>query len=99
MNDSFKSIYEAMLGVTSKPNPPFPVDDEFAADMPCDKLYEEIYALKMKLNNRLNQDEDSDLEAVCDNFWDIMEILCEKMYQYGMKAGQTNCRANEMHLS
>lgn len=88
MEDLFERIYEAMMGMAVNPNPPFPVENAFADGSECEKLYKELFELKIKVGDRLHSDDDSDVEQICENFWDIVDILCREMFTYGVQAGQ-----------
>lgn len=54
----------------------------------CEKLYEEIYQTKERLNKRLGKEgeEDADIEKIINNMFDICRIVGNKMYEYGMSS-------------
>lgn len=62
------------------------VTNEFDEGRACGKLYDRVYDAKIRLNERLKQDEDSDVEEIINCMSSISKILAMKMYQYGMAA-------------
>lgn len=83
MEDLFHCIYEDLQGVHVRPMAPFPVENIFAEGTVCDRLYGKIFENKIKICDRLGVDEDADLEEICSCFFDIMEVMCRKMFDYG----------------
>ena len=62
------------------------VENAFAVNSPCAKLYAEIYRANHRLCARLGQtNADPDVELIIDNLLEINRILCLKMYDYGQK--------------
>ena len=49
----------------------------------CDRLYEEIYAAKLRINKRLGTQEDTDLEQIINNLFTITKIISRHMYECG----------------
>lgn len=49
----------------------------------CSNAYEEVSEAKERLCERLNTDEDKDLECIISNLLGIAEHLSLKMYDYG----------------
>ena len=74
-------IYESMLGERVDPHPGIP--NAFACGEKCARLYDEIYKAVQRLSDRLGVEEDSDVELILDNFWEIDRELCLRMYCYG----------------
>ena len=68
------------------------VTNEFEEGNQCCKLYEEVFAAKERLQERLgNPDqEDRDVELIHSNMDDICKILAMKMYEYGYQNGMSN---------
>ena len=63
------------------------VADEFAKGEPCELLYNDIYAAKCRIYDRLGVREDSDVELIISNLLDIGKKLAMKMYDYGALYG------------
>ncbi|MCD8367950.1 MAG: hypothetical protein LUC48_08030 [Clostridiales bacterium] len=59
------------------------VDNEYEEGKPCEKLYNQVYALKVKINEQLGEEENKDVENLIDALQEIERILCLKMYDYG----------------
>lgn len=85
----FQSIYGDLNGAYISPTAPFPVEDAFAERTPCNVLYREVFDCKVRLNDRLNEDEDPDIEKIIDNLLEIAEILSKKMFEYGVKVQES----------
>lgn len=62
------------------------IEDEFSEGRECEKLYERVYAAKARLAERLNSDDDSDVEEIVDCMSSIARILSLKMFDYGREA-------------
>lgn len=60
------------------------VKDEFAEGMPCDLLYKNIFNANRRLCNRLQVEEDQDVEEIITDLLSISEYLSMKMYDYCM---------------
>lgn len=76
-------VYATMVGELL--NPCEGVENEYAADSYCDRLYNNAWEARQRLCQRLQVEEDPDLELIFDNFCDITSYLCRRMYEYGMK--------------
>lgn len=62
------------------------IADEFAEGGECDELYREMSEAKLRIFDRIGYD-DNDVETMVDRCFDICEILCMKMYDYGVMFG------------
>lgn len=80
-----EKVYLSMLGELVRPLPGIP--NVFGPGMPCEKLYQQIYEAKCRLCDRLNTDEDPDVESVLDCFWELNRELCLQMYRLGAERG------------
>lgn len=60
--------------------------DEFSGERECGKLYERVYNARLRLAERLDNDEDEDLEEIINCMEGIARILSLKMFDYGMEA-------------
>lgn len=76
-----EKVYLSMLGELIQPLEGIP--NAFAPGTPCEKLYQQIYDAKCRLCDRLNAEEDSDVECILDNFFEINRELCLQMYHLG----------------
>ena len=74
-------IYLSMLGELTEPVPG--VENAFAPGQPCEKLYQQIYDAKCRLCDRLGEEENEDLEAILDSFFEINRQMCLRMYRLG----------------
>ncbi|MBO5032241.1 MAG: hypothetical protein J6C19_08345 [Lachnospiraceae bacterium] len=81
-------IYQVMNGEIDLDDISLPeeihVTDEFSDGRTCGMLYERVYNAKIRLNERLEKDEDSDVEEIISCMSSISKIMAMKMYQYGM---------------
>ena len=78
-------IYYTMMGEMEIPFPD--VDDEFTEGKECQRLYDEIYDANMRLCQRLGQEEHPDVERIINNFLEMNQELCLKMFEYGRRFG------------
>lgn len=86
---NFEEIYYTLLGEMDGRYVLPGVENAYAPDEECDRLYTEIIAARDRLRDRLGvSDEDPDLECILDNSLTIQRILCEKMFRYGQLLGQ-----------
>ena len=76
-----ETVYLSMLGELLEPLPG--VQNAFAPGQPCEKLYQQIYEAKCRLCDRLQEDEDPDLECIIDRFFAINREMCLRMYRLG----------------
>lgn len=76
-----EKVYLSMLGELVYPLRDIP--NAFGPGAPCEKLYQQIYESKRRLCNRLNADEDPDVQAIGDCFGEINRVLCLQMYRPG----------------
>ena len=60
----------------------------FGEGSECDELYEEAYAAKMRLNQRLGTEDDSDVECIFRNMGRVMHIIAMGMFDYGFVLGE-----------
>lgn len=61
--------------------------DEFQDGSTCSQLYAEITELKRKICERLQVDEDYDLEQMIDCMEELTKHMAMKMYEYGTLIG------------
>lgn len=85
-------IYEAMLGMY-KDEEDYIVDgikikDEFAEGERCEELYQYVFDANRRLCERLQVDEDQDVETIIMRLDDITKELAMKMFDYGMQFAQ-----------
>lgn len=86
--DEFKClIYELLIGVRNLEEYPVEesevVQDEFKEGLYCSNAYEKVYNANHRLCERLNVDEDEDVECIISNLLNIAKHLSMKMYDYG----------------
>jgi hypothetical protein len=81
-------IYQMMNGDISLDSSKLPeglhVEDEFAEGKECGRLYSEVYEAKQRILERLEENEDADIETIIRNMEAISEILALKIYDYGL---------------
>ncbi len=87
-SEEFKDrIYELMNGSYDLENCDFPekmiIKDEFAEGSYCAQEYEEIYAAKQRLCERLGVESDQDIELIIFKMQNISQHLSMRMYDYG----------------
>ena len=85
-------IYEAMLGMY-RDEEDYRVDgikikDEFAEGERCEELYQYVFDANRRLCERLQVDEDQDVETIIMRLDDITKELAMKMFDYGMQFAQ-----------
>lgn len=81
-------VYDLMNGMIDLDNFPCKqaqiVKNEFEAGTECDRLYGEVYNACLRINDRLHVIDDDDVNIILSSMSDITEILCKKMFQYGV---------------
>ena len=79
-------IYDKMNGFLTDGLPSLAegtvVEDEFAEGKECCLLYEGVYQAGRNLCERLEEDEDSDVETILNGMERISRPLSMKMYEY-----------------
>ncbi|MGN0341440.1 MAG: hypothetical protein ACI4DO_01485 [Roseburia sp.] len=82
-------IYQIMNGDMEADQLSMPGDisivDEFADGRECGKLYDRVYAAKLRLEEKLDSDQNRDLEEIISCMNQISKILALKMFDYGAK--------------
>lgn len=63
------------------------IPDEFCEGSFCSRLYEEIAKRKKKICEKLQVDEDLDLEHIINCMEDFTRYMSMKMYEYGALMG------------
>lgn len=62
------------------------VVDEFADGRECGRLYDKVYAAKLRLLEKLGTEENADVEEIIICMSGISRILAMKMYDYGVES-------------
>ncbi|MDE7424798.1 MAG: hypothetical protein K2N51_14110 [Lachnospiraceae bacterium] len=87
-------IYQIMNGYvnvsTESLSQEIMVQNEFADGKECDQLYNQVYKAKLRLENKLGECDNKDIELIISYMSSIAEILSMKMYDYGKVANQIN---------
>lgn len=78
-------VYLSLMGELLEPLPGIP--NAFAPGTRCDVLYPQIYETRCRLCQRLDTDEDPDVEHILDCFFEITQELCYEMYPLGIAHG------------
>lgn len=84
-----QKVYDLVSGSIDVKKHPSPeseiVVNEFAEGSPCEEAYREVYQACGRLSEKLGVDfgEDADVECILNKMFEIQEILCMKMYDYG----------------
>lgn len=73
----------------------FLVEDEFAEGKECGELYAKVYAANRRLCRRLETEDDTDVECIVDNMFQITKILALKMYDCGIESGKQGYAGQE----
>lgn len=80
-------IYELVIGARNSEIYPIKeseeVVNEFEVGKYCSNAYEEVYKANQAICERLNVDEDEDVECIVSNLLGIAKHLSMKMYDYG----------------
>lgn len=78
-------IYDVVIGAVEDGSDYSDVKTEFEEDSLCERLYEEVYQTKERLNQRLGKEgeEDAEIEKIINSMFDICRIVGNKMYEYG----------------
>lgn len=80
-----EQIYECMTVQLVDPDPQIPC--EFDEGKPCDKLYEQVSAARLRLCGRTGIDfEDYDLLDIIEGLEEIGKICALKMFDYGVQS-------------
>ena len=67
------------------------VENVFGDNMECTKAYKQVYDANVRLCDRLGQpDEDTDVEIIINSLFEIQQILCLKMFEYGVRYAKEN---------
>ncbi len=87
MSEKKEMIYDLMIGVLDREYWALPesrlVRDEFADDLPCERLYHEVYEANRRICRKLGVEEDRDVECIINNLLEIGKLLSMKMFDYG----------------
>lgn len=87
-------IYQIMNGYIDVNTESLPqeimVQNEFADGKECGQLYNQVYKAKLRLENKLRECDNEDIELIISYMSNIAEILSMKMYDYGKVANQIN---------
>lgn len=70
------------------------IQNEFENEKFCNQAYEQIFYANRRICDRLNENEDKDVECIISNFFEITHHLCMKMYDYGVLNSQRNGNLN-----
>ena len=88
-SDKFKMlIYDLMIGnielssYSCKESEK--VKNEFTIGSKCAVAYQEIFEANLRICNKLGVQEDEDVECIVSNFFDILQYLSLKMFDYGV---------------
>lgn len=84
----FDEIYTSLLGVANEDSALDWVENAFSPGSPCFDANEEIWEARLRLCERLGLEDDRDVQILVDNFYDVQEYLCRKMFLYGIVYSQ-----------
>lgn len=89
MKETFvDQVYDTLQGVLIPEACIEGVENAFAEDCECTRLYAEMLEAYERLCDRLGvQDEDEDVEVIINSLMSINHVLAHKMYEYGAKFG------------
>ena len=80
-------IYDWMNGIYGENNTMIKglyVENEFADGGFCDKVYNDIYNANIRLNDKLGNDNDHDIECIISGYRTLMKYFSMKMFDYGV---------------
>lgn len=60
------------------------VKNEFTIESKCAVAYQEIFDANLRICSKLGVQEDEDVECIVSNFFDILQYLSLKMFDYGV---------------
>ena len=87
--ESKELIYNLMNGTYDLDRYPVPasqiVENEFEEGKTCADCYRKVFDANQRLCERLGTGEDSDIECIINNMYDIAHVLCLKMFDYGVR--------------
>jgi len=87
MDSLAEKVYYTLIGVLEDSFQISWVENAFAPNTECDRLYCEILQANERLCQRLGvPQEDTDVELLMDHFLKIQKELCLKMFSYGVKS-------------
>lgn len=66
------------------------IENEFSENRECKQLYGEVYNAKLRLAEKIGEDEDADIEHIINCMSKISRILAFKMYDYALKIQNEN---------
>ena len=79
-----EAVYQTLTDTLTEPYQVPGVENAFAPNTPCAKLYEQIYHANLRLCERLGQTEsDPDVELMINSFLEINHHIGLKMFHYG----------------
>ena len=80
-------VYDLMIGQRiCQPGDP-EVEDLFSPGRECANLYKQVYEANLRLCNRLNTEEDTDVEIIINSLLEICTIVGKRMFRYGIEFG------------
>ncbi|MCD7920563.1 MAG: hypothetical protein LUG45_10975 [Clostridiales bacterium] len=87
-NPDFRDqVYDLMNGFVDLDEEPVPISqyvaNEYAEGKRCERLYDEVYNMKLHLFTRLRSDDDEELEQLVNRLCEIESIMSRKMFDYG----------------
>ena len=93
--DFVDTVYNMLIGEhTPMIGDPI-VENMFAEGRTCEQLYNDVYEANLRICQRLNTQEDADVELIINSLLRISKILSTKMFDYGVKyqAGQLHVKS------
>lgn len=92
-------IYDMMNGLLACDGMVLPGDiwvkDEFLKGSQFNELSERIYDAKIRIGDKLGNEEDEDLEEISDCMEELIRIVAMKMYDYGKEVALKQKSSNE----
>lgn len=61
------------------------VPDAFCEGSECDRLLDEIYEARNRVQERLGGEDDADLERILGGYEAMQEVLCLEMFRLGLR--------------
>lgn len=95
-----QTVFDLMNGSLNLKEYPVPesnyVKNEYEEGKPCEKLYSEAFHLKQHLFDRLDSEDDEEVERLVDCLLEIGNITSMKMFDYGWYYAQKSLKLKSL---
>ena len=95
MNDSIlEDVYYTVTGEIAPEYRVVGIEDAFSEGGFCDTAWNEMYQARSRIRERLELEEDEDLNIVVDELCSIQKELCLRMFRLGWAMGAVSAERN-----